>query len=122
VARRLVGQVLTLGNAVLAVKLAVIGYEEDVGVVQLPGGTEGADDRADAAVDCPQGLELTAIALIDFPTLSLEQRMEDADEAGLVGDVALVIALRPVTPAALPASRGPTEGPLGPTRSTWGAV
>jgi hypothetical protein len=54
---------------VLAVELAIVGDEEDVGVVQLPRGAEGLDDRANAIVDRPQRFELMPIALVDFAAL-----------------------------------------------------
>ena len=99
---RLVGEELAAEQAVLAEEEAVVGGEDDVGVAQPAHPAEGVDDQSDAVVDGAQALEL--LLPVDAVGVLLVQGQVRgfADEAGLVGDVALVEAF-----GAVVGQRGP---------------
>ena len=91
---RLVGEELATGEAVLAEEEAVVGGEDDVGVAQSLHQAQRVEDQLDAVVDVAQRLEL--LVPVDAVGVDLVegQVRRVADEARLVGDVALGEALR----------------------------
>ena len=89
---RLVGEELAADQPVLAEEEAVVRGEDDVGVAQPPDAAQRVDDLPDAVVDRAQRLELLLVVDAVGVLVVQGQVFGFADEAGLVGDVALVEA------------------------------
>ena len=90
-AERLVVRVeLLKDDPVLAVEQAVVGGEEDRGVVELAEVAKLADHAADPAVDAGQRGERAPPALAKRLDRGLMQQASEGDPGGLVVDRALV--------------------------------
>ena len=87
---RLVGEELAADQPVLAEEEAVVRGEDDVGVAEAAGHPQRVEHPFDAVVDPAQGLQLL-LPVDAVGVLVVEAQVFGfADEAGLVGDVALV--------------------------------
>ena len=92
VGRLLVEAVLAEDDAVLAVKEAVVGGEDHVGVCERTGRREGLDDVGHALVHRLQRGELAGVDGADLGQLLLRQKRRVSQRRRLVGDVDLVQA------------------------------
>src|SRR5919112_545337 len=91
----LVGAVLCRLGAVLAPEPAVVGGEEDVGVLQLPGRLELLHERAHHLIHRQHRLQALAVVIVDLGDLFVGEAFGLLSPGGLVGDVLLVEGGRP---------------------------
>src|SRR5918997_4401932 len=91
----LVRAVLPGAYAVLASEPAVVGGEEDVGVLQLPGRLELLDQSPYHLIHRQHRLQALAVVIVDLGDLFVGEAFGLLSPGGLVGDVLLVEGGRP---------------------------
>src|SRR5918997_404667 len=91
----LVRAVLPGAYAVLASEPAVVGGEEDVGVLQLPGRLELLDQSPYHLIHRQHRLQALAVVIVDLGDLFVGEPFGLLSPGGLVGDVLLVEGGRP---------------------------
>ena len=88
--RVLVRKELRTAQPVLALQVAVVRVEDEVGVLHLAGPADLPDDLRDLVVDRLDRAEASAIVVGDLLDLGLGQQRQPAEVDLLVGDVGLV--------------------------------
>src|SRR5918997_2143031 len=91
----LVRAVLPGAYAVLAPEPAVVGGEEDVGIVQLPGRLELLDQSPSHLIHRQHRLQALAVVIVNLGDLFVGEAFGLLSPGGLVGDVLLVEGGRP---------------------------
>ena len=85
----------------------VVGREDDVGVVELTGGAQRAEQLADAVVDRLQRLDATPIQLVDLPLHLVRHGRQVPNELRLPREIGRVVrGVRGALAGKRPTSRG----------------